>query len=80
MESKVTYWQPIETAPKDGSAILIVAHASRFITVICWDAEFKKNYPWVSQEGECYAEGFPAYWMPLPKPPEMNPEWDAEDA
>ena len=61
-------WQPIETAPKDGTRVLAWAHSYLNSTVIMW-------------MGDWYHEGSgtefgprhkPTHWMPLPQNPRMN--------
>jgi hypothetical protein len=64
-------WQPIETAPEDGTHILIVAGGK------VHEAWYFKN---VYSEGVFGYEGVEYYgtimsitsWMPLPKPPEVK--------
>jgi hypothetical protein len=73
-------WQPIETAPKDGTAFWaqgIYLHSA----VICWwrheyDDTDDGKYPWAFLEPDGLvngaredARGGPTHWMPLPKPP-----------
>ncbi len=62
-------WQPIETAPKDGTDILLAAHwrGERWLQGIGrWrDERYQENTPgwgWT-----WYAS--PSHWMPLPNPP-----------
>lgn len=57
-------WQPIETAPKDGTRLLLHYAPRRLTKVGKWDA------------GSCYwsadqwlHEKAPTHWMPLPAPP-----------
>ena len=63
-------WQPIETAPKDGTEILAFATFERrdFIAVAQWadaDPEFPNTVAgWFWD----YAIR-PTHWMPLPEPP-----------
>lgn len=62
-------WQPIETAPKDGTQIL--GYSTACIECIYFDEDANL---WVqSWEGdEDYGLlGAPVAWMPLPKPPAM---------
>ena len=64
-------WQPIETAPKDGSFCLAAKQA-------CWAKAFDHfPYPlkqrwngeeWEADDGRVY-EPQPTHWMPLPAPP-----------
>lgn len=74
-------WQPIETAPKDGTEILTVnIHGDIQITE--WYSVTRDDY--VHIEGEIYRkeitlwhEGWngnnPTHWMPLPAPPKASP-------
>lgn len=56
-------WQPIETAPKDGSHILAAA-SSGFRYIVLWDED---RCHWVRQDNETPC--FPHNWQPLPAPP-----------
>lgn len=59
-------WQPIETAPKDGSEFLSWSELSQWVTH--WD---EKSKIWKSGEGYGLK---PTHWMPLPEPPEVSDE------
>lgn len=70
-------WQPIETAPRDGTDILVSGgthgneriscefHGAKFsgVAIAYWDDQDK----WFSG-GDCDYY-YPTYWMPLPTPP-----------
>lgn len=74
-------WQPIETAPKDGTQILAYGrygwggYAKRKIgwAVISWAEEFGGDESrWVLVHDNPYVDVmFPTYWMPLPKAPPL---------
>jgi len=61
-------WQPIETAPKDGSRILTwqpdAASLRPPMMIHHWDGS-----KWVEDDGRWFVFS-PAQWMPLPEPPE----------
>lgn len=58
-------WQPIETAPKDGTNILV--YSESIGRMIAW---YKfNNYPfgdWFNLRFDIIS---PTHWMPLPEPP-----------
>lgn len=56
-------WQPIETAPRDGTFILC-AHDSGYVNILqfCSDG-------WWSRNTGYYDPEYPTHWMPLPLPP-----------
>jgi hypothetical protein len=79
----MTKWQPIETAPKDGTVVLGFANnedGTVFLSEIMW---CKKNetiigvtnsvvgpnqwFSLLSSGSVC-----PTHWMPLPEPPELG--------
>jgi hypothetical protein len=62
-------WQPIETAPKDGSIIIVAAPA---VGAAMWSHFMGGGngyWAWFSG-GRCD----PSHWMPLPSPPEPGAE------
>ena len=68
-------WQPIETAPRDGTRILawdgdcIIVHwsdcsgVSALTPKMGWATRYDDDFM-------CYDEEYPTHWMPLPPPPE----------
>lgn len=70
-------WQPIDTAPKDGSQILVFGHPKAMkvrhpnvadaVMVGWWDGE-----QWVvDRSRRPYETAMVFYWMPLPPPPAL---------
>lgn len=59
----MTRWQPIETAPKDGTSVLLWWNGSMFVGA--WGTG-EENKGWYS--GEDYVPA--TNWMPLPNPPQ----------
>lgn len=84
----MTDWQPIETAPRDGTVILFLTEESR-VESGCWvDAEILgSDAGWLSGSGWTMpGRSFgdprhhhppidpPTHWMPLPAPPVALPD------
>lgn len=68
-------WQPIETAPKDGTKILLrggVYHGCPFPAF--WDpSPYAPDRPWTSViGGSRLYEHVPTHWMPLPAAPKAE--------
>ena len=88
---EMTEWQPIETAPKDGTRVLLffpVFGTAPRQEFGCWDQQpyHKKPNPYWS--GDCertygglwYRSNPPTHWMPPPAPPlPSNVEVEAPD-
>ena len=65
-EQRVAEWQPIETAPKDGSFILLATPKGRIADGF-WSLVYGVwSWPYVMVE--------PTHWMPLPTPPKRSME------
>lgn len=69
-------WQPIETAPKDGTSVLLFPGDSVDITIGWFSKEFSSSPGvWKSIEKESNYDILvpiiikPTHWMPLPEPP-----------
>lgn len=67
---KAVDWRPIETAPRNGT-LIVVAYRDGFtgtmeVANTCWDYEKNKWKDFVSNE---YAKDIVTHWLPLPKPP-----------
>lgn len=79
-------WQPITTAPKDGSVVMVgtVMH----VDMASWQDEMPDGIEsgvvvdpgidagWYGYTGCCPGEWQPTHWMPLPDPPASPPEGD----
>lgn len=75
-------WQPIETAPKDGTSVLIIGAAWREPVISRWYVHYLHGKPdprrppeWEQQDmcggfGSYNGPIHPTHWMPLPEPPE----------
>jgi hypothetical protein len=64
-------WQPIETAPKDGTPVLIYEPPYKdllpFDIYVCKWCQHKEA--WVEFAGEEYSQYDATHWMPLPDAP-----------
>ncbi len=70
-------WQPIETAPKDGTRVLAF-DGSQIITVDYQEPSYigvnnhikiEESWVQISDSGRA-TDFYPTHWMPLPGPPE----------
>ena len=69
-------WQPIETAPRDGTRILVfdgkeintVDYSEPYYIGINKHIEIEESWVQISDSGRA-TEFFPTHWMPLPEPP-----------
>lgn len=71
-------WQPIETAPKDGTEILIAIplkweHKQKRIgTGIYVQAVWFDDDVWRNRIGQWVRDTTPTHWMPLPNHPDQK--------
>lgn len=61
-------WQPINSAPRDGTRIIGFNADQQFIAIIAFDDVFQC---WVADDEDCWFQGEheTSHWMPLPNPP-----------
>lgn len=62
-------WMPIETAPKDGTSILIFEPCSNRCLYNRIYVVHYSDKSWAESDGEMYSVFYPTHWMPLPNPP-----------
>lgn len=65
-------WEPIESAPKDGNAILACSNKSGdgFHQTVFWDDECFSGTPGWASECAAFSPYAFTHWRPLPPPPE----------
>lgn len=70
LQSLPNKWQPIDTAPRDGTFVLVCEKDNSAI----YEARFMWDdwYPAMQSDSDEYApmKGYPSHWMPLPEPPQ----------
>lgn len=76
-QERLAGWEPIETAPKDGTYVIIWSGwFGGAATIAHWDDDRhanKKAPRWISRDRVYGRKSFvdipPTHWMPLPPPP-----------
>jgi len=63
-------WQPIETAPKDGTYVLVYGYRSHVDGSVMHVVRWTKGDGWAA-DGDDLGEQKPTHWMPLPPPPKQ---------
>lgn len=69
-------WRPIETAPMDGTSILVCdARYHDFIMVVAWEDDTESvgsqpGFNWITPDGPGYNAAVFTHWMPLPPEPQ----------
>lgn len=63
-------WQPIETAPRDGTRIFVYCPKLNEPkeTIVAYSME-DTIFPWREDDGALLQRDQPTHWMPLPNPP-----------
>jgi len=65
-------WQPIETAPKDGTPILVGPTKRMGICVASYDKDDDGLHRWLVDSLHGQSNIYtPTHWMPLPEPPTL---------
>jgi hypothetical protein len=64
-------WQPIETAPKDGTDI-IVSDSGELVSVAFFCEDTEMWFDSMNHNGYDHTVRNPTHWMPLPAPPHMS--------
>lgn len=70
-------WKPIDTAPRDGTHVLVFIPLARRIEIAFCHGEMPKRSGfsgWATNEGDLTEEAAPTHWMPLPEPPPALPD------
>jgi hypothetical protein len=67
-------WQPIETAPRDGSSVIIGCAGKGsgegvYATEPGWKGWPEPGWYWVGEDADLARPIEPTHWMPLPPPP-----------
>ena len=65
-------WQPIETAPRDGTMILCYHPKYGMILPGVWDGGDQNAFELKDERLEYVKDFYPTHWMPLPPLPEAR--------
>jgi hypothetical protein len=66
-------WQPIETAPNDGT-LFLAARDDEWVTMVRWLVDEEAFYEVNNDPSDSWGFGpaLPTHWMPLPAPPAIR--------
>lgn len=63
-------WQPIDTAPRDGTEILICDAVTTYTPYRAYPALWEPEYGWRDPDWDGGYD--PTHWMPMPPPPKTG--------
>jgi len=70
-EAKSKDWQPMKTAPRDGTVIELWHVAWKCVVSCKWSLSISENLPWIEATlGICWPEESFTHWRKQSKPPE----------
>lgn len=70
MTSPLLEWRPIDTAPKDGTRVLLSDGVTVWTSFWSdWGGQVKARW---EPEGDADPAALPTYWMPFPPPPKAE--------
>lgn len=72
--ARVPWWMPIESAPKDGTRVLIKADCT---VVAGWQNVFDDTFGWVVINDVWVPEHIATHWQPLPAAPSTKEQRNA---
>lgn len=61
------FWSPMDTAPKDGTEVIVYDAGAVFVAH--WRDSDEWNVDGWYDHGGCFLSPSPTHWMPLPDPP-----------
>jgi hypothetical protein len=70
----MTEWQPIDTAPKNGTGIIVFYYPKAGMAFAFWDGEDFLEVSVASGIVGVAKQYKPTHWMPLPAPPKKGDE------
>lgn len=66
-------WQSMDSAPKDGSEILVYDRKTDSIMLVHWGEDYGfrwcVTHSWQDEQGGYETADSPSHWMPLPNKP-----------
>jgi hypothetical protein len=71
-------WRPIETAPKDGTPVLLGWYETWPKLEWVTESAAAGNAD-IARQGAGYLHGYATHWMPLPKPPVISAGKEVSD-
>jgi hypothetical protein len=78
LRASLAGWQPMESAPKDGTTRVILVNR-RYGEIVAAHWDVFDNFWNVTGTSRWVGEGWPDLWMPLPAPPVATPATPESD-
>lgn len=67
-----TGWQPIATAPTDGTPVLVRGRRTHIVNTATYRPDYHATRPWCDWDGNDPLPDEPTHWMPIPPAPPVS--------